>query len=112
MSIDIFNDRVLTFNEAVKLLPPSRRTGKPLHVSALRRWHQHGILAPDGARVHLDVAKVGQTLVTSEQALKEFIRRTSPVPVTQNDTMPERYCPADIMREINDVTEQLRIAGL
>ncbi len=42
MAIDVFSERVITFKEAISLLPKPPRSNK-LHISTLYRWSLSGL---------------------------------------------------------------------
>lgn len=88
MEFDPFNDRVLTLPQAAKLLSSITSSGKPPSTSTIWRWHSRGVL-PKGtqgarrareARVRLSIWKVGGRAVTTERALRKFVRLTSSSP--------------------------------
>jgi hypothetical protein len=62
---------LLTLSRAAKLIQP-RRAGRPTSGSTLFRWATRGI---DG--VTLRTWRLGRTIVTTEQALRDFILATS-----------------------------------
>lgn len=62
---------LLTLSRAAKLIQP-RRGGRPTSGSTLFRWATRGI-----AGVTLRTWRLGRTIVTTEQALRDFILATS-----------------------------------
>ncbi|MBA4016461.1 MAG: hypothetical protein C0483_04675 [Pirellula sp.] len=63
MSIDLANERLLTFDEAAELLPPARR---PSHATWWR-WWRHGV-----QNVRLETAVVGGRRYTTRAAVERF----------------------------------------
>lgn len=64
--IDTTSENVVTFSQAVDLLP-RRRRGRKAHVSTLYRW------ATVGCRgVRLETIQIGGTCCTSREALQRF----------------------------------------
>lgn len=53
--------------------------GKRLHFSTVFRWATKGVKGPGGARVRLETAKLGGSLVTSLAALNRFAAALAPV---------------------------------
>lgn len=108
MAIDVFSERVITFKEAISLLPKLPRSNK-LHISTLYRWSLSGLRSKDRAVVRLEVVKVGGSICTSQEALQRFFDRltgdttvvTPPTPTTR-----ER------LRQIQEAEELCRRAGI
>lgn len=69
MSIDLKKEKLLSFNDAAKLLP-RRRGGKSVHVSTLHRWAKNGC-----KHVCLEYTQVGGTRCTSIEALARFFQK-------------------------------------
>lgn len=67
--IDSRNERLLTFQEAVKLLP-RKRQGKTPSPSTLYRWSTNGLYG-----VRLETLCVGGSRCTSAEALQRFFER-------------------------------------
>ncbi len=76
MAIDPQKERLYPLRIAVRFAPVSTHTGKPPHKSVLWRWARRGLIAADGARVHLETIDLG-ALYTSREALARFLRRVS-----------------------------------
>jgi|SRR6478736_6457676 len=74
MSIDPLTENILTFAAAARRVPPVR-AGRPRSPATIWRWCAIGIVARNGQRVKLEVAKIGGATVTSEQALSRFFAR-------------------------------------
>ena len=77
MPIDISRERVYPLKLLVKLLPPSSRTGKPLHVSCLLRWGKRGLKSNSGNRVYLELIKTGSGWGSSLEKVQLFFDRLS-----------------------------------
>ena len=112
MPIDVATEELLTLRQAAKALPPSNRTGRPLHISALWRWYKSGILAPNGTRVRLEVVRVGGTLATSVEALQRFIQRTSRTAAPQTESPGHTTLSNDRKRRLRAAEHELDIAGI
>jgi hypothetical protein len=69
-SIDPKNEKLITIAEAAKLPYLKRPNGRPPHVAALYRWINNGLNG-----VHLDVVRVGSTMMTTEAAVVRFMQR-------------------------------------
>jgi hypothetical protein len=68
----LLGDKLLSFAQAARLIPPSRR-GRPVSPSCLWRWHRSGVKTPDGRTVRLEAVWLVNRLVTSEEAVRRFI---------------------------------------
>lgn len=112
MPIDVATEELLTLRQAAKALPPSNRTGRPLHISALWRWYKTGILGPDGIRVHLEAIRVGGTLATSVEALERFILCTSRTGAPETESPPRTTPSSDRKRQLRAAEQELDIAGI
>lgn len=75
MSINIRNERLISFVRAAKRIP-RRRQGRPVHRSTISRWHRSGIKAGK-QRVHLEAVRLPSGMATSVEALQRFIDRLS-----------------------------------
>jgi hypothetical protein len=71
MEINAFEEEVLTFAQAAKILP-RRRSGKKTHVCTLYRWATCGIKG-----IILETIKIGGTTCTSREALQRFFEALS-----------------------------------
>lgn len=69
MAIDVFQEHILTFSEATRLLP-RRRAGRKPHVSTCYRWATRGLRG-----ICLETIQVGGTTCTSREALQRFFER-------------------------------------
>jgi hypothetical protein len=72
MSIDTREEQVYPLPAIRRYLPPSTRTGKPVHPSVIFRWIKTGLKASDGTVVRLDAVKAGGSLCTSREAVERF----------------------------------------
>jgi hypothetical protein len=77
MPIDARVEQILPLSQIREFLPPSPRTGRPVHPSALVRWIHHGLKAGDGSTVHLEALKCGGSLCTSREAVHRFFSELS-----------------------------------
>lgn len=68
----MFNEKLVSLTEAVKLLPPV--DGRRLHVSSLWRWAQKGVQG-----VRLETRRIGRRIVTSAEALERFTEKLAEV---------------------------------
>ena len=71
--IDIGRERLLTLQQAAKLIPG--RTGKALHISSIYRWAGAGI-----SGLVLETVQVGGKKMTSVEALQRFIEALTAAP--------------------------------
>jgi hypothetical protein len=76
MPIDLQSERLLSLNEAARLLPASRR-GRPVHLSCIYRWLMDGIQTPHG-KVRLEGIRLGGRWLTSVEALERFAQAQTP----------------------------------
>ena len=91
---------------------PRRPEDKLLHVSTFWRWTQKGLRARDGTRVRLRSLRVGDTLCTTEEWLREFFEAlTSHDPGLAAATAPPRS-PAARRRSHAQATKKLEELGL
>ena len=74
MSIDVFQEEVITLTDATRRLPHVN-SGKPISLPTIYRWMQGGVLAQDGCRVTLEMVKIGGRACTSVEALTRFFNR-------------------------------------
>ena len=96
--INIGTETLLTPTGAARMLP-TRRKGRPVHVSTIHRWMSSGV---NGVR--LDAIKIGGALHTSVEALQRFADEL---------TSQERQAEAPLNRNTdNDVEAQLAAEGL
>ena len=76
MSINVFEETVISLKEARKLLPKSPRS-KSISIPTFYRWIQKGIKAKDGTQVKLEIVKIGGSTFTSQQAIQRFVDQLS-----------------------------------
>lgn len=76
MSINVFEETVISLREARKLLPKSPRN-KSISIPTFYRWIQKGIKAKDGTQVKLEIVKIGGSTFTSQQAIQRFVDQLS-----------------------------------
>ncbi len=69
---DFFAEQHLPLHQVAKSLPPGRNN-KPVHVSTILRWIFGGITLPDGSRLRLEAARLGNRWVTSREAVSRFV---------------------------------------
>lgn len=95
MSIDPLSDELLTLPQAAGLFP-RRRAGSKVSTSTLWRWYTRG-----SRGVRLEVARVGGSVYTTRDAIRDFITARSiagGAPVSQAPTPSTRSKRA--MREL------------
>jgi hypothetical protein len=73
---EILSGDALTLSAAARKLVPHR--GKGVAPSTIWRWHRQGVRTPDGRRVHLELARVGNKWLVSAAALARFIAISTP----------------------------------
>jgi hypothetical protein len=73
---EILTGDALTLSQAARKLVPHRGSG--VAPSTIWRWHRIGVIAPDGRRIHLQLARVGAKWMTSAAALARFIAAQTP----------------------------------
>jgi hypothetical protein len=108
MSINVFEESVVTLTEAAKLLP-RRRRGCKVHASCVYRWAQVGLKSASGMVVRLETVQVGGTKCTSKEALQRFFDRLqAPSPLEISPAYPTSR-----VREakIRQAERQLRMRG-
>jgi hypothetical protein len=74
MSINIFEESLLTFAQAARILPKTDR-GTRVHISSIWRWARAGLKGTSGMVVRLETVKVGGRRCTSKEALQRFLDR-------------------------------------
>ena len=74
--IDFEHEKVVSLDQAAKLLPPNRN-GKPVSLSCVFRWIVDGIKTPRG-KVRLEGRRVGRRWLTSVEALARFSDALTP----------------------------------
>ncbi len=106
MSIDTREEQVYPLPAIRQFLPPSTRTGKPVHPSVIFRWIKRGLRAGDGTVVHLEAVKAGNSLCTSREAVERFFSE-----LTARSGLPVR--PAVVSaRDRARISCELKVAGL
>src|SRR5262249_27429496 len=59
---------------AARELPPLR-AGRPVSPATLTRWIISGVALPGGGRLRLEAVRIGNTWLTSREALARFLER-------------------------------------
>lgn len=77
MAICVRDEELIPIGQARQFVPPSSRTGKPVHPSVIFRWIKYGLKAADGTVVKLDGMKCGSSLCTSREAIERFFQELS-----------------------------------
>lgn len=73
--IHIGTDELLTFAEVAKRLPPSRTTGKHIHLATIHRWRRPGV-----KNIRLEAVRIGGGMwCTTWTAVQCFIDRLSEI---------------------------------
>ena len=62
------NEQLIPLCDVPQHLPPSPRTGRPLHVETIRRWVAAGVFG-----VRLEVFRLPNGTYTSLEAIKRFM---------------------------------------
>jgi hypothetical protein len=71
MRIDLTREKLETFAQAARFMPP-RRNDRPVNPITLWRWHRHGVWI-NGKKVHLEAVKTPSGLATTAAAVQRFI---------------------------------------
>ncbi len=108
MAIDVFQETVISLNEATKKLPKGRH-GNKLHVSVLYRWVNAGLRSKDGQIVRLEMVKIGGRAYTSQEALQRFFDRLTG---DQSIVTPPTITSRQRLRQIEQAEERLRRKGI
>jgi hypothetical protein len=108
MSINVFEESVVTLAAAAKLLP-RRRRGRSVHPSCIYRWANAGLKGKSGMVVHLETVRVGGTTCTSKEALQRFFDRLQ-APSPPEIRPPDLTLHAREAR-IRQAERELRMAG-
>ena len=106
--IDLAKEKVVSFSDAGKVLPPSR-LGRPVSPSCLMRWGLHGVKTSTG-RVYLEVLKVGGRWVTSIEALQRFAEAQTPIFPDAKEA-PVARSRSQRQRGHDAANDRLKIAG-
>jgi hypothetical protein len=72
MGFDFDKEKPLSLADAAKRLP-SLRTGKTINPFTITRWIQTGTLLRDGTRCRLEAIRVGNSWVTSAEAINRYL---------------------------------------
>jgi hypothetical protein len=94
---------------------PLRRGGGRLNLSTLWRWALKGLRAKDGQLVKLRAIRVGETLCTSEQWLREFfdaLTAHDPALATEVLPAPTIRTPGQRRRASEKASRQLDKVGI
>jgi len=102
MAIDLTKEKLISFREAVELLP-RRRRGRKVHVATLYRWATHGLHG-----VRLETVQCGGTRVTTIEALQRFFRQLE----GQRDDVKSPRTYAKRCRDSGRAVEQLAAEGI
>ncbi len=108
MSIDVFQETVFSFAEAIRKLPNGCQN-KRLHVSVLYRWVNAGLRSKDGQIVRLEMVKIGGRAYTSQEALQRFFDRLTG---DQSIVTPPPITSRQRLRQIEQAEERLRRKGI
>jgi hypothetical protein len=112
VAIDVFNENLVTYSEAAKLLP-RRPHGGRVGISTIHRWRMVGLRSTDGMRVKLETVKVGGICMTSKEALQRFFDRLSgDESIVRPSSPTQRQRDRDRERRIRQAEEELRRAGI
>lgn len=60
-------------SEAAKFFPSSKRRGRCISTKVLHRYRNEGLIGADGQRHRLRAWKVGGAIVTTREAIREFV---------------------------------------
>lgn len=102
MAIDLTKEKLISFREAVELLP-RRRKGRKVHVATLYRWALHGLRG-----VRLETLQVGGSRATTIEALQRFFRRLEEQP--KDGTSPRSF--AKRIRDSERAVQELARDGM
>lgn len=112
--IDLQKETLLKLSEAAERLP-GRRGGRCC-LPTVWRWCLEGCRAKDGTRVYLEYVRVGNTRITSVEALGRFLTRLTEADRRGAQPKPRRRRPAAFSPErqavIKAAQEDLKAAGL
>jgi hypothetical protein len=73
--LTLTQETLIRLAEVRRRIPGRGRTGR-LHFSTILRWVTRGVGTPAG-RVKLEAARIGNTWMTSEEALVRFVEATT-----------------------------------
>lgn len=98
MSIDPLSDELLTLPQAAALFP-RRRAGSKVSTTTLWRWYKHG-----SRGVLLEVARVGGSVYTTRDAIREFVAARS---AAGGSPVPQAPSPSKRSKRAMKQLEQL-----
>jgi hypothetical protein len=81
ISAEVLAGEGLYLAAAAKLFPRHRR-GRPVSPSTVFRWIAHGVRLDSTRRVHLEATRIAGRWVTTRGAIKRFLDRQGPQPLT------------------------------
>ena len=87
-------------------LPPSARTGRPVHPSVIFRWIRRGLKAGDGTVVHLAGTRCGGCWCSSPAAVQRFFSELT----ARAGVAPS--APVTSASSLADTAKRLAAAGL
>ncbi len=76
MPISFATEKIISLDQAAKLLPPNRN-GRPVSLSCIFRWITDGVSTPSG-KVRLEGERVGRRWLTSVEAVQRFAAAQTP----------------------------------
>ena len=85
------DEKILTFTEAARTLPPI--AGKRCHPSTICRWARKGCKG-----VRLEVRRLGGRFVTSIEALERFSEALAAIDLPEHPEAPAPRLPTDRQR--------------
>lgn len=86
MSIDPSLEKLISFHELARSLP-SRRNGRPLHVSTIHRWRSRGL-----GGIRLEAVRIGGAWHSSEEAFSRFTARLTARAESEDFIEPLNQC--------------------
>jgi hypothetical protein len=87
VSAEILAGHGLSLSQAARRFPPGR-DNRPVAPSTVGRWAHVGVCRQDGARVRLEVVKLGGRWLTSGPAIERFIAHQTPSLDPPHDPTP------------------------
>ncbi|WP_162672261.1 DUF1580 domain-containing protein [Gemmata massiliana] len=72
----VLQESLLSLSAAARLFPPLRQHAA-VRASTIWRWVREGVMTPNG-RVKLEAVRVGQSWITSREAVERFIAAQNP----------------------------------
>jgi len=82
VTFDMESEKPITLREAAGMIPSPRTTSKQIALVTLRRWITDGVKGPDGHPIRLQAVRIGNSLLTSREAVYRFAAATSGSPAT------------------------------